>query len=82
MQEVTDMTTETMHKILDLYARAKDDPEYMALHAEYAPAQKALADLLERLPDTDSEILGNYLRTSVALFHRLLEIVLTTSSNS
>ena len=68
------MKNEVLHKILDLYDRAKDDPEYMALHAEYAPAQRALAELLERLPDTDSEILGNYLRTSVALFHRLLEM--------
>ena len=74
MQEVTDMTTETMHKILDLYDRAKDDPEYMALHAEYAPAQKALVDLLSRLPEDDSQILNDYLHTSVALFHRLLEM--------
>ena len=70
------MKKEAMHNILDLYDRAKKDVEYMTLHAEYAPAQRALADLLERLPDTDSEILGNYLRTSVALFHRLLELAL------
>ena len=74
MQEVTTMTTETMHKILDLYDRAKDDPEYMALHAEYAPAQKALVDLLSRLPEDDSQILNDYLHTSVTLFHRLLEM--------
>ena len=30
------MTKEAMHKILDLYDRAMEDPEYMTLHAEYA----------------------------------------------
>ena len=81
-REVTYMTKETMHKILDLYDRAMGDPEYMALHAEYAPVQRTLVDLLERLPETDYEILSNYLQISVALFYRLLETVLTTAPNS
>ncbi|MBE6960562.1 MAG: hypothetical protein E7448_07585 [Ruminococcaceae bacterium] len=76
------MNKQTMHKILDLYDRAMEDPDYMALHAEYIPAQRALVDLLERLPEADYEILSNYLQTSVALFYLLLEIVLTAASNS
>ena len=76
------MTKEAMHKILDLYDRAMEDPEYMTLHAEYAPVQRTLVDLLERLPETDYEILSNYLQISVALFYRLLETVLTTAPNS
>ena len=70
------MNKETMHQILDLYDQAKDDPEYAALHAQYAPAQRAFTDLLERLPEADYEILSNYLQTSVALFYRLLEMAI------
>ena len=70
------MTNETMHRILDLYNRAKTDPEYMALHDEYTPAQQALADLLCRLPSADRQILEDYLSTSVGLYHRLLEMAL------
>lgn len=65
-----------MHKILDLYDQAKDDPEYMALHTEYAPAQAAFADLLVQLPEQEQKIIEEYLRTSVGLFHRLLEMAL------
>ena len=70
------MTKETMHRILDLYDRAKADPEYRTLHDEYAPAQAALADLLGRMPEDDRKILEDYLQTSVALFHRLMEMAL------
>ena len=76
------MTNETMHNILDLYDRAMKDPEYMALHAEYAPAQKALAELASRLPETDSQILNNYLLTSVALYHHLLELIFTQTKRT
>ena len=65
-----------MHRILDLYERAKNDPEYMALHDEYAPAQAAFADLLGRLPEQEQKIIGEYLRTSVGLYHRLLEMAM------
>jgi len=70
------MKKETLHKILDLYDRAMEDPEYMVLHREYIPAQEAFADLLKRLPDEEGQIVENYLCTSVALLHRLLEIAL------
>ena len=68
------LTGETMHKILNLYDRAKEDPEYLALHDEYTPAQGALVGLLERLPSQERKIVEDYLHTSVALFHRLLEM--------
>ena len=70
------MTKETMHSILDLYDRAAKDPEYMALHDEYAPAQGALVGLLERLSEQERTIVEEYLHTSVGLFHRLLEMAL------
>ena len=72
------MINEPADKILNLYDRARTDAEYMALHTEYAPAQKALADLLERLTDADRDILDNYLHASVALFHRLLDMALAS----
>lgn len=65
-----------MCRILDLYDKAKDDPEYMALHREYTPAQAAFANLLGRLPEQEQKIIGEYLRTSVGLYHRLLEMAL------
>ena len=74
------MTTDTMHRILDLYDRAKDDPEYMALHDEYTPAQTALTDLLCRLPSADRQILEDYLSTSVGLYHRLMELAVAGDS--
>ena len=71
------MNNEVLHKILDLYDRAMEDPEYMALHAEYAPVQRTLAELLERLPAQERKIIEDYLHTSIELFHRLLEMALS-----
>jgi hypothetical protein len=82
MQEVTNMTTETMHKILDLYDRAKDDPEYMALYAEYAPSQAAFIDFWGRLSEDKQQLVSNYLETSAALHHRLLEMAMSTASSN
>ena len=65
MMGVTKMVNDTMHEILNLYDRAKNDPEYMALHREYAPAQAAFADLLGQLPEQEQKIIAEYLRTSV-----------------
>ena len=70
------MTKETMDRILDLYDRAMEDPQYMALHQVYAPTQTALADLLCRMSSADRQILEDYLSTSVGLHHRLLEMAL------
>ena len=75
------MTKEAMHKILDLYDRAMEDPEYMTLHAEYAPVQRTLAELLERLPAQERKIIEVYLNTSVELFNRLLEIALSRGNS-
>ena len=71
------MNNEVLHKILDLYDRAMEDPEYMALHAEYAPAQRALVDLLGCFPPQERKTIEDYLHTSVELFHRLLEMALS-----
>ena len=80
-REVTYMAKETMHKILDLYDRAMEDPEYMALHAEYAPVQRALVDLLGCLPAQERKTIEDYLHTSVELFHRLLEMALSRGNS-
>ena len=76
------MTNETMAQILNLYNQAAGDPEYAALHADYAQAQTAFSAWLRRLPEGERQIVEDYLHTSVALYHRLLEMALKFSSNS
>ena len=75
------MTNETVTQILNLYDRAVGDPEYAALHADYAKAQTVFSAWLRRLPEEERQIVENYLHTSVALYHRLLEMALKFSSN-
>ena len=74
---VRKMTKETLHNILDLYDRARQDPEYLTLQADYAPAQEALTALWSRLPEKDARIIGDYLLASISLYHRLLEMAFT-----
>ena len=76
------MTKETMHKILDLYDQARQDAEYMALQEKYTPAQEAFAELWLHLPDVQQQIVGNYLSASVDLYHRLLDMALTTQKRT
>ena len=74
------MTTETMHKILDLYDLAQQDAEYMALHEQYEPAQAAFADVWRNLPAAQQQIVNDYIFAAVSLYHRLLDMAFTTQS--
>jgi len=66
-----------MYKILDLYDRAHQDAEYMALHEQYAPAQAAFSDFWFNLPDAQQKIVDQYMFAAVSLYHRLLDMTFT-----
>lgn len=73
------MDRKTYLKILNVQEFAMNDPEYLALHKDYAPAQERFADLLFRLPASEQAIIEDYLQHSTFLFHRLMALALETN---
>ena len=68
------MTDSELFKILEAEDQALSDGEYRDLHKKYRLAQDRFAALLTHLPEEQQEIIGDYLYTSVRLFHRLMAL--------
>ena len=69
-----DMDKETMHWILDVQEAAGGDEEYRQLHEQYRAANERLLALLKTLPEEQQAVILNFIGTSAALYHRIMEI--------
>lgn len=68
------MDKKTIHWILDVQDTALDDEKYMRLYEDYMVANDHLLALMKDLSGNQQTVIWEYIRISVAMYHRILEI--------